>query len=207
MPFSREILSLETMPKRASTRQSIKNIHHYPPIPPIYKYPVEIFDEIFSMACTDGGKTGRSLSTVSKRICEVSKVFKHQTLQVKRHQLRPLARVLRSLPLNARRVVHLLILSPNSGQPFFCLPSSWSFPCPDEHNLFSLIMRNGPTLEVLKLWCPLARQHGIEYSLEKPTSLKIVVCPCYQSNTHWWGNLKSEIDTLARSHEIIIIEG
>ena len=78
---------------------------------------------------------------------------------------------------------------------------------PDEHNLFSLIMRNAPTLEILNLWCPLVRQHGIEDSLEKPTSLKVVVCPCYQSDTHWWGNSKSEIDTLARSHEIIIIEG
>ena len=205
------------------------------------------------MASTDGGKTGHSLSTVSKRICEVSKVFKYQTLQVKQHQLRPLARVLRSLPLNTRRVVHLLILSPNSGQPFFVYhrhgrfldidknrvlalvahslhtleltgnyaqlllpitlpslqdltlhslvrmvekrPKKACYPAlkrlhlthhrrPDEHNLFSLIMRNAPTLEILKLWCFLVCQHGIEDSLEKPTSLKIVVRPCYQSDTH-----------------------
>ena len=38
---------------------------------------------------------------------------------------------------------------------------------PDEHNLFSLIMRNAPTLEILELWCPLVRQHGIEEILLK----------------------------------------
>ena len=107
------------MPKRASTRQSIENIHRYSPIPAIYKCPIEIFDEIFSMACTDGGKTGCSLSTVSKRIRKVSKVFKYQTLRVKQTQLRPLAHVLHSLPLDARRVVHLYILSSNSQQPLF----------------------------------------------------------------------------------------
>ena len=77
------------------------------------------FDEIFSMACTDGGKTGLSLSTVSKRIRIVSKVFKYQTLRVKQTQLCPLTRVLHSLPLDARRVVHLYILSSNSRQLLF----------------------------------------------------------------------------------------
>ena len=107
------------MPKHTSTRQSIKNIHRYSPIPAIYKCPIEIFDKIFSMACTDGGKTGCSLSTVPKRIHEVSKVFKYQTLWVKQTQLCPLTCVLHSLPLNAQRVVHLYILSSNLQQLLF----------------------------------------------------------------------------------------
>ena len=108
------------MSKRASTRQSIKNIHRYSPIPAIYQCLIEeIFDEIFSMACTDGGKTGHSLSTVLKRIHEVSKVFKYQTLWVKQTQLHPLAHVLHSLPIDAWRVVHLSILSSNLQQPLF----------------------------------------------------------------------------------------
>ena len=86
------------------------NIHRYPAI---YKCPDEIMDEIFSIACMDGGATGRTLSIVSKRICEVSKVSKYQTLLVNQHQLRSLALVLHSLPLSARRVVHLVIQSSN----------------------------------------------------------------------------------------------
>ena len=109
---SRELLSLRTMPKRAPTRQSIKNIRHSPPIPAIYKCPIEISDEIFSMACTDDGATGRPLSTIKKRIREVSKVFKYQTFIVMQYQLRSLALVLRSSPLNTRRDVHLLIKYP-----------------------------------------------------------------------------------------------
>ena len=61
------------------------------------------------MACTDDGATGRPLSTIKKRIREVSKVFKYQTFIVMQYQLRSLALVLRSLPLNTRRDVHLLI--------------------------------------------------------------------------------------------------
>ena len=60
-----QLLIRSYMPKRASTRQSIKNIHRYPPILAIYKCPIEILDEIFSMRCTDRGATGRLLSTVS----------------------------------------------------------------------------------------------------------------------------------------------
>ena len=101
------------------------------------------------MACTDGGKTGRSLSTVSKRICEVSKVFKYQTLQVKRHQLRPLARILRSLPLDARRVVHLLILSPNSGQPFFVYHNHDRFLDIDKNRVLALVAHSLHTLELM----------------------------------------------------------
>ena len=135
------------MPKRASTRRSIKNIHRYSPIPAIYKCPIEIFDEIFSMACTDGGETGRSLSTVSKRICEVSKVFKYRTLHVKQHQLRPLARVLRSLPLDARRVVHLFILPPDLGQPFFASQRDRFFDI-DKNRVLALVAHSLRTLKV-----------------------------------------------------------
>ena len=255
------------MPKRAPTRRSIKNIHHSPPIPAIYKYPIEIFDEIFSMACTDGGATGRSLSTVSKRIREVSKVFKYQTLLVTQNQLRPLACVLHSLPLDSRRVVHLSILSsffyhydrfldidknrvlalvahsirileftgnyaqllPPITLPFLqnlnlyggfkvvkkcpkkaCYPALKrfylnypSYRVPDGHNLFSPIMRNAPTLKIFKLLCHTFGQYAIEDFLEKPTSLKILLCPCYGSHT---GRLKSEIETFTKSYEVITIE-
>ena len=136
------------MPKRASTRQSIENIHHYSPIPAIYKCPIEIFNEIFSMACTDGGKTGHLLSTVSKHIRKVSKVFKYQTLRVKQTQLHPLTRVLHSLPLNARRVVHLYILSSNSRQPLFGYHYDHFFDI-DKNRVLALVAHSLYTLKVV----------------------------------------------------------
>ena len=126
-----------------------KTIHQkYTPLPSHPPHLQMSCWDIFSMACTDGGKTGRSLSTVSKRICELSKVFKYQTLQVKRHQLRPLARVLRSLPLDARRVVHLLILPPNSGQPFFVNHHHDRFLDIDKNRVLALVAHSLHTLEL-----------------------------------------------------------
>ena len=110
-----------TMPKRALTRRSIKNMHDSETIPKrtsarlFYTTTLtfhHLTDEIFSMACTDDGATGRPLSTIKKRIREVSKVFKYQTFIVMQYQLRSLALVLRSSPLNTRRDVHLLIKYP-----------------------------------------------------------------------------------------------
>ena len=132
------------MPKCTTTRQSIKNIHRYPAI---YKCPNEILDEIFSIACMDGGATGRTLSIVSKRICEVSKVSKYQTLLVNQHQLRSLALVLHSLPLSARRVVHLVIQSSN-WQPHVQASYYDRFFDIDKNRVLALVAHSLHTLEV-----------------------------------------------------------
>ena len=121
-PFTHGQLSLYishyylTMPKRTLTRRSIKNMHDSETIPKRTSarlfYTTTLTFEIFSMACTDDGATGHPLSTIKKRIREVSKVFKYQTFIVMQYQLRSLALVLRSLPLNTRRDVHPLIKYP-----------------------------------------------------------------------------------------------
>ena len=134
------------MPKRTSRKQSIKNIHPGPPIPAISKCPIEILDAIFSMACTDGGATGRSLSTVSKRIREVSKVFKYQSLLVKQHQLRSLTLILHSLPLDARRVVHLVVQSSFWGQGYGL--SEDRFFDTDKMRVLAVVAHSLRTLEV-----------------------------------------------------------
>ena len=64
-------------------------------------------------------------------------------------------------------------------------------------------MRNAPTLKIFKLLCHTFGQYAIEDFLEKPTSLKILLCPCYGSHT---GRLKSEIETFTKSYEVITIE-
>ena len=171
------------MPTR---RRSLKSIHRNPPIPVIYKCPIEIFDEIFSVACTDGGATGRSLSAVSKRICEVSKGFKYHTLVVQQHQLRSLAVVLRSLPLSARRVVRLAIHSESST------PLEDRFFDTDKNRVLALVAHSLCILEVvanraqflLPITLPSLRDltlHG-EVTTEKLTKRNMA---CYPALKHF----------------------
>src|ERR1700691_3175931 len=42
--------------------------------------PPEVCSQIFSLACTDGGYTGRSLSAVSRYIHETSKPYKYKSI-------------------------------------------------------------------------------------------------------------------------------
>jgi hypothetical protein len=45
----------------------------------INRYPHEIWDAIFALACTDGRKTGCALSLVSKHIREISQIIQVQS--------------------------------------------------------------------------------------------------------------------------------
>jgi len=73
--------------------------------------PAEIWSRIFSLACTDSGYTGRSLSLVSKYIQQVSMPYKYRTLLVPERQLRPLIYTLKRRPVGARSVRHLFVSS------------------------------------------------------------------------------------------------
>ena len=73
--------------------------------------PAEIWSRIFSLACVDGGYTGRSLSRVSKYIQQVSMPYKYQTLRVPERQLRRLISTLNKMPADARCVRHLFVSS------------------------------------------------------------------------------------------------
>ena len=46
--------------------------------------PIEIWHEIFAIACTDGGLTGRSLSLVSKHFHDISGPLKYQSIAITR---------------------------------------------------------------------------------------------------------------------------
>lgn len=72
--------------------------------------PPEVWVRIFSFACLDTGFTGRSLSLVSKYICEVSKPVKFQSIALHGHdQILAFAALLERIPPHLRRVRNLLV--------------------------------------------------------------------------------------------------
>jgi hypothetical protein len=77
---------------------------------------VEIWHQVFTLACTDNGFTGRSLSLVSQYIHETSKPMKLQSLAVVGpNQIQGLARLIEHTAPSHRRVQYLFIDSGWSG--------------------------------------------------------------------------------------------
>ncbi|CCM03259.1 uncharacterized protein FIBRA_05386 [Fibroporia radiculosa] len=80
--------------------------------------PAEIWMRISSLACTDGGLTGRSLARVSRYIRSVSDPFRLQNVAILRaHQLDAFANMLQSTPPERRRVRNLFVVNPCSPPP------------------------------------------------------------------------------------------
>jgi hypothetical protein len=104
----------------------------------VEKCPAEVWAEIFELACTDGGPTGRSLSLVSKYI-NASKSSKYFTLALKQKQFRPLALVLKKLPFNSRRCRHIFAREDNTDAGFFI------------SDLNRLLILVAPTLQTLEV--------------------------------------------------------
>ena len=74
------------------------------------RYPTEIWQRIFFLACTDGGRTGRSLSLVSKYIRDVSKPYKLQSMAINNvDQAKSFIRLLYGIPTELRRVSQFAI--------------------------------------------------------------------------------------------------
>lgn len=72
--------------------------------------PIEISEQIYTFACTDDGKTGRSLSLVSRRIHHTSKPFKFRSIAIDGvEQAVAFALLLQSIPPHLRNVVYLAI--------------------------------------------------------------------------------------------------
>ena len=75
--------------------------------------PIEVWNQIFTLACTNNGFTGRSLSLASRYIHDTSKPAKLQSLSAtKPQQIHGLARLIANTPPEYRRVRHLFITSP-----------------------------------------------------------------------------------------------
>ncbi|KAF8875705.1 hypothetical protein BD779DRAFT_1449908 [Infundibulicybe gibba] len=72
--------------------------------------PPEIWDTIFTYACVDSGITGRSLSLVSRRMSEISRPMKLQSVSVIGfHQLLAFASLLETIPAEHRHVRYIFI--------------------------------------------------------------------------------------------------
>ena len=75
--------------------------------------PPEILHEIFALACTDTGLTGRSLSLVSKQFKEISRTFKYQSIAITRwRQLIAFAQTFTQLPDFQKKIKYLFIHCP-----------------------------------------------------------------------------------------------
>ena len=75
--------------------------------------PPEIWHEIFALACTDTGSTGRSLSLVSKHFHDISGPFKYQSLAITQcRQLIAFARTFSQLPDFQKKIKYLFIHFP-----------------------------------------------------------------------------------------------
>ncbi|PPQ78346.1 hypothetical protein CVT25_011629 [Psilocybe cyanescens] len=72
--------------------------------------PSEICSEICAFACTDDGRTGRSLSLVSRFLNQSSKPYKLQSVAVVGHaQLHAFAALIERTPLSLRRVACIFV--------------------------------------------------------------------------------------------------
>ena len=75
--------------------------------------PPEIWHEIFALACTDTGLTGRSLSLVSKEFNEISGPLKYQSIAITRwRQLIAFAQTFTQLPDVQKKIKYLFIHCP-----------------------------------------------------------------------------------------------
>ncbi|KAJ2917066.1 hypothetical protein MD484_g3334, partial [Candolleomyces efflorescens] len=88
------------------------------------RVPVELWLHVFSIACSDDGRTGRSLSMVSRRVNELSKPFKYQSIAVdKLSNIAALTEILQNLPIEFRAVhklfIHVPEFSPNDWDDDF----------------------------------------------------------------------------------------
>lgn len=80
--------------------------------------PPEICKKIFTLACDDDGRTGRSLSLVSRYIHDVSEDIKYRSLAVwSMGQIMRCHIVLQNKPPHLRRISHLFISAHEQVRP------------------------------------------------------------------------------------------
>jgi len=78
------------------------------------RFPPEIWEQIFIFVCTDSGRTGLSLSLVSRYFHNVSRSHQYQSVSFTRSKHIPLFRnTLSHAPLDARRIKYLYVCCPN----------------------------------------------------------------------------------------------
>jgi hypothetical protein len=105
-----------------------------------HRLPVELWENIFALACMDGGFTGRSLSQVSRDVCEISKTFKYQSLVI--HNVLQAESLSSVLSQNQQRVLHLSVLfDPRKNYPRPTPPRNPSNPSSPLRRITSALSR------------------------------------------------------------------
>ena len=75
--------------------------------------PLEIWRLIFSLACTDDGSTGRSLSLVSTYFREISAPFKYQSIAITHwSQIIAFSQIFCKLPASQKKTLFLFVHHP-----------------------------------------------------------------------------------------------
>ena len=73
-------------------------------------FPVEIWHLIFSLACTDDGSTGRSLSLVSTHFRDISAPFKYQSIAITHwSQIIAFSQIFCKLPASQKKTLFLFV--------------------------------------------------------------------------------------------------
>ena len=76
-------------------------------------FPVEIWHHIFSLACTDDGATGRSLSLVSTHFRDISAPFKYQSIAITHwSQIIAFSQIFCKLPASQKKTLFLFVHHP-----------------------------------------------------------------------------------------------
>jgi hypothetical protein len=79
----------------------------------IFQIPVEIWHLIFTLACTDDGSTGRSLSLVSTYFCDISAPFKYRSIAITHwSQIIAFSQFFCKLPASQKKTVYLFVHHP-----------------------------------------------------------------------------------------------
>ena len=78
--------------------------------------PPELITYIASLACTDGGRTGSSLSAVSRYIADAAKSYRYQSVALSgRHQMKNFYHTIIRVPMERRRVRDLYLFDQRSN--------------------------------------------------------------------------------------------
>ena len=131
--------------------------------------PYELTGDIFTLACTDGGRTGCSLSLVSKHIRDLSRPFRFHTVALRSGSAASMASFLAAFTQERERALdgarpllrHLYIASPATSSyhwypRYIHLPSQWPHFSPawvgHAHALLALVASELETLVLVQ--CP-----------------------------------------------------
>lgn len=87
-----------------------------PFLAPMARFPAEVWDMVFHLACRDGGQAGRALSQVSRHIRQISARFRYFSLTIySAKQVGAIMSMVSRVPPNSVCIQHLFVYLPEEG--------------------------------------------------------------------------------------------